>query len=531
MRKGIRLRLQTTITLLVCLVVALVLLCVYILYSIEVSRQTREGLEQRAVAIARTAAYTPIVYEALDGEADPREVQTYAEHVRQINGVEFVVVMNMQGIRLSHPDPAQIGKHFRGGDEVSALHGQETVSIADGSLGRSIRAFEPIYNANGKQVGAVAVGMSIGTLMTAISDNKWILYWGIALGALLGMIGAILLARKFKRLMFGMEPEQIARLLEERSAMLQSAKEGILSVDQRFQITLANAEASRLIGAAGDREGDERRFREFLRLLQMERALAGEPLKDVEIAANGHRLLVNVEPLQVNGQTEGAIATFRDMTEISRLMERLSGISMYADTLRAQTHEFMNKLHIMMGLLHMKQYDRLEEYVRSIVPSLQMEAGTVRQQIKDPVVAGFLIGKLSRARELHVRMTLKEDALLPESAEPQVAYELVTIVGNLLENAMEASRQSAEPEIELGFDYDDEELAVTVRDNGIGIPDELLEQMYEQGFSTKGPNRGVGLYLVRRSVDKLGGDIRVMSDEHQGTTFEFTIPYSIKRGD
>ena len=313
--------------------------------------------------------------------------------------------------------------------------------------------------------------------------------------------------------------------------MLQSAKEGILSVDSRFQITLANAEASRLIGAAGDSEADERRFREFLRSLQMERALTGEPLKDVEVAANGHMLLVNVEPIQVNGQTEGAIATFRDMTEISRLMERLSGISMYADTLRAQTHEFMNKLHIMMGLLHMKQYDRLETYIRSIVPSLQMEAGTVREQIKDPIVAGFLIGKLSRARELHVRMILKEDALLPEAADPQVAYELVTIVGNLLENAMESSRQSIEPVIELGFDYNDEELAITVNDNGIGIPDELVERMYEQGFSTKGHNRGVGLYLVRRSIAKLGGDIRVISYENSGTIFELTIPYSIKRGD
>ncbi len=531
MKKAIRLRLQTTITLLVCLVVAVALLCVYVLYSIEVSGQTRAALEQRAIAIARTVAYTPLVYEALDGQVDPRQVQTYAEHVRRTNGVEFVVVMNMQAIRLSHPDPAQIGKHFRGGDEVSALHGHESISIAVGSLGRSIRAFEPIFDVKGKQVGAVAVGVSIGTLLTAVNENKWILYWGIALGALLGTIGAVLLARQFKRLMFGMEPEQIARLLEERSAMLQSAKEGILSVDQRFQITLANAEASRLIGAAGDSDADERRFREFLRALQMERALAGEPLKDVEIATNGHTLLVNVEPIRVNGQTEGAIATFRDMTEISRLMERLSGISLYAETLRAQTHEFMNKLHIMMGLLHMKQYERLEDYLRTVVPNLQMEAGTVRQQIKDPVVAGFLIGKLSRARELQVRLTLRDDTLLPEAADPHVAHELVTIVGNLLENALEASRQATAPAIELGFDYNDEELAVTVSDNGTGIPAAVLERMYEQGFSTKGDDRGIGLYLVRRGVDKLGGDISVTSSEVEGTMFELTIPYFIKRGD
>ncbi|WP_411344084.1 DcuS/MalK family sensor histidine kinase [Paenibacillus sp. WLX1005] len=529
MKRSRRFRLQMTITLLVCLVVAVVLLSVYLMFSIEVSGHTRQAVEQRALAIARTVAYTPLVQDALDGQGDRTAVQTYAEQVRTSNDVEFVVVMNMQGLRLSHPDPAQIGKHFRGGDEVDALHGEETVSIADGSLGRSIRAFEPIRDAAGQQVGAVAVGVSIGSLTTAINENKWILYWGILLGGCLGTAGAILLARKIKKLMFGMEPEQIARLLEERSAMLQSAKEGILSVDRQSVITLTNAEAYRLLG--GGREDNERRFREFLRQLQMDKVLGGEPLKDVEIEINGYTLLVNVEPVMVGGQTEGAIATFRDMTEISMLMKRLSGISLYAEALRAQTHEFMNRLHIMMGLLHMKQYERLEDYLKSIVPSMQLEAGNVLQQVKDPVVAGFLIGKLSRARELGVRMQLRDDGVLPEAADPQVAHELVTIVGNLLENALEASRQAAEPAILLAFDYRDGILEITVSDNGQGIEPEVAARMYEQGYSTKGQDRGVGLYLVRRSLGTLGGSIEVIRPASGGTQFTIHIPYSIKRGD
>ncbi|WP_411348215.1 DcuS/MalK family sensor histidine kinase [Paenibacillus sp. WLX2291] len=531
MKRSRRFRLQMTITLLVCLVVAVVLLSVYLMFSIEVSGHTRQAVEQRALAIARTVAYTPLVQDALDGQGDRAAVQTYAEQVRTSNDVEFVVVMNMQGLRLSHPDPAQIGKHFRGGDEVDALHGEETVSIADGSLGRSIRAFEPIRDAAGQQVGAVAVGVSIGSLTTAINENKWILYWGILLGGCLGTAGAILLARKIKKLMFGMEPEQIARLLEERSAMLQSAKEGILSVDRQSVITLTNAEAYRLLGGGGGREDNERRFREFLRQLQMDKVLGGEPLKDVEIEINGYTLLVNVEPVMVGGQTEGAIATFRDMTEISMLMKRLSGISLYAEALRAQTHEFMNRLHIMMGLLHMKQYERLEDYLKSIVPSMQLEAGNVLQQVKDPVVAGFLIGKLSRARELGVRMQLRDDGVLLEAADPQVAHELVTIVGNLLENALEASRQAEEPAILLAFDYRDGILEITVSDTGQGIEPEVAARMYEQGYSTKGQDRGVGLYLVRRSLGTLGGSIEVVRPASGGTQFTIHIPYSIKRGD
>lgn len=521
---GRTLRLQTTITLMVCSVLVLVLITVYLLFNMKISNLTREDLEHKAVTIARTVSRTPIVLNALNGQADVGPVQEFAEEIRKLNGVEFVVVMDMRGIRLSHPDPAMVGGHFIGGDETAALSGRESVSIAKGTLGESVRAFSPIVD-DGKVIGAVAVGLSLNAVNSAVRQNRWIIYLGIVAGGVLGVSGAVLLAHRLKRMMFGMEPDEIAKLLEERSAMLQSAKEGIIAVDARGYITLINAEAKRLIGvteAGGNSD-------ELCPLLRMDTVLeTGKPLNDIEIEQEEMTLLANVVPVKVQGRIEGAIATFRDKTEIDVLMERLSGVSLYVEALRAQTHEFMNKLHVMAGLNHMRRYDRLEEYLNGTIRHFQSEAGMLVNQVKDPVMAGFLLGKLSRAREAGVKMSILEEGVLPECADAETAHELVTIVGNLLENALEAEPGADSKEISIGFSHESSRLTVTVSDNGAGIPGEIIKRIYEQGFSTKGKGRGIGLYLVMRSVRKLGGHLLCRSSQESGTEFIVRIPYEAK---
>lgn len=522
------LRLQTTITLMVCCVLAVVLFTVYFMFNTKISDITTENLEQKAVTIARTVSKTPTVISALNGKSDRTEVQAFAEDIRKLNGVQFVVVMDAEGFRLSHPDPRKIGQHFSGGDEVEALHGKEFVSIAEGTLGTSVRAFSPIFD-HDKLLGVVAVGLPIDTVKLAVQQNRWILYLGIVAGGGLGALGAVILARRLKKMMFGMEPQEISRFLEERSAMLQSAKEGIVAVDAAGKITLINAEAQRLINLSVVEGEDQGNLNTMLQIDKV--LLSGESLNDIAIDKEEVTLLANVVPVKVHGRIEGAIATFRDKTEIDVLMERLSGVSLYAEALRAQTHEFMNQLHVMVGLSHMGRYDRLQQYLSQILQHFQSEAGMLVKQVKDPVMAGFLLGKLSRARETGAQINILEDGILLECADPDTSHELVTIVGNLLENALEAVTEASNKEISLGFLYDNQELTVTVRDYGAGIPENVIKHMYEQGFSTKGKNRGIGLYLVMRSVNKLGGQLDCHSGEKFGTEFIVRIPYQLKMGD
>ncbi|WP_083886891.1 DcuS/MalK family sensor histidine kinase [Paenibacillus sonchi] len=521
--------LRTKVTIMVSAVVMLVMLVLYIIFRNQIIPQTRHALEDKATAIARTIALIPLVSEGLN-EGRSKEIQAYTSKITRRNDIMFVVVIDMHSIRYSHPDPSRIGKPFVGGGQKAALHGEESISEGEGLLGKSLRAFVPVYNNRGSQVGVVVVGLSMDRVHLLIRQNEWTIIAILLSGAVLGAAGAMVLARKIKQMMFGMEPADISKLLQERSAMLQSTREGIIAVDHAARISMINREAERLLGTAGiTGNGMTRHIADYWPELRLEQVLfSGEARQDQELELNGITLLVSSVPIQVNGRIAGAIATFRDKTELAVLAERLSGISVYADALRAGAHEYMNKLHVIMGMTHMGLFDELQEYISGTVSNYQNEIGSITRQIKDPVMAGFLLGKLSRAREAGIELQLAEDSYLPESADPQVIHQLITIVGNLLDNAMEALEGQHMKEIELSFQYERGRLICTVRDNGPGIPQPLREQIFVQGFSTKGEQRGMGLYLVRKSVEKLQGQLQMIPGPEPGTTFMADVPYAVK---
>ncbi|UHA74837.1 DcuS/MalK family sensor histidine kinase [Paenibacillus sp. 481] len=524
-----RISLQATIMLLVCSVVALALLVTGIMIEWQTARNTELLVEEKAKAVARTIATIPIMAEALSGGRTEEEIQRYADDIRVKTGMQYVVVMDMEGIRKSHPDPKQIGKPFVGGDEKVALAGSEHVSFGEGTLGKSLRAFKPIRTVYGTQVGVVAVGISLESVEHAVMKNRWIIYLGLVLGGITGIGGALILARKIKRVLFGLEPSAIAHLLEERNAMLQSAREGIVAVDHDFRITLINEEARRLFAKAGVKQYDVGHYVDDVVSGLLRRTLrTGESVLDAEFELQGLTVLANSVPICVQGTTVGIIATFRDKTELSQLAERLTGVRLYADALRAQAHEFMNKLHVILGLVHIGAYDRLEGYVSEVASRHQTEVGLIMRQVNDPVLAGFLLGKMSKARESGLTLVLSETSYLPEPNEPSLTHEFITIMGNLTDNAIEALIGIEHGQIIVDVQYMSGSLHLQMKDNGPGIPDHVRQHMFEKGFSTKGEDRGYGLFLLQRSVNQLGGQVKVDSLHGAGSTFTVSIPYPIK---
>lgn len=525
------LSLQTIVTLLVCGVVVLSLMVTNFLISDKIARTIQENQAEKASSIARTIASTPLINQALSGKRPESDIQVFANKIREATKMEFIVVMDMNGIRKSHPDPKKLGKPFIGGDEKPVLKGQESVSIAKGTLGMSLRSFTPVFTPEGKQVGAVAVGISLNNVQNAVSQGRTSIYLGIGVGVLVGIIGALILARKVRSILFGMEPFEIARLLEERSATLQSTKEGIVTVDQDSHITLANWEARRLFRQAGIKEDPiGKSVDEFIPNSRLRTVLeTGRPELDEEQDLNGITILVNRVPVRVNGKIVGAIATFRDKTELKLLSEQLTGVKMYADALRAQAHEFMNKLHVILGMTHLGFYDQLPQYISGIANQHQDEIGYIMKMIKDPVMAGFLLGKLSYARERGTELMISQESYLPEEEDPQVVHELITILGNLIDNAIDSVHASTDKRIKLLLAYEDGKLRVEVSDNGPGICPENQERIYVRGFSTKGIDRGTGLFLVQRSVHYLNGQIQLVSHEGEGTMFRVSVPYKRKR--
>lgn len=526
MRKG-RWSLQSVIIVLVCVVVTFSLLITDLLISSRIASETEKNQAKQARNVARMVAHSPLVIEAMSGKRDEKDIQTFANEMRKATNVYFIVVMDRNGIRKSHPDSKQIGLPFRGGDEGPVLKGKEHESTAQGSLGPSLRSFTPIKDAAGKQIGAVAVGISLANVEEAVNKSRTGIYIGTMIGLLIGVLGAVILARYIKKILLGLEPFAIAKLLEERSAMLQSVREGIVAVDQESNITLVNRAASKMFDKAGLPDNPiGLNIEQYMATTRLNDLLkTGKAELDEEQNLNGMTILTNRVPVIVGNKVVGAIATFRDKTEIQVLAEELTGVRIYADALRAQAHEFMNKLQVILGMVHTGYYEKVVEYINETFDHRNNEIGFVTKKIKDPVLAGFLIGKLSYARETGAELSISCEQPLPQPAVSDVTHELITIVGNLVDNASEALTNCPIKKIAVVFDYGDDILTIDVKDTGPGMSEELQDQIFNKGFSTNGENRGLGLYLVSQAVKKLEGELILSSKPGKGTVFTVYIPY------
>ncbi|MED4164766.1 sensor histidine kinase [Halalkalibacterium halodurans] len=523
-------KLSILITALVCLVVIVALIITDLLVSVATSERLQSNIEEKAIAISRTVAKAQWVIDGLENEEEEWRVQTYTTEIQSATDVLFIVVMDMEGIRKSHPNPEEIGKRFVGGDEVAALEGREHVSISTGTLGESLRAFTPIFNDHGEQLGAVAVGISLQEVNDVLADNHTSILKGSVIGIIVGIIGALIVASYIKRALLGLEPFEIAKILEERSAMLQSAREAIIAVDSKGTITLVNKSALNLFekaGMSGDPIG--KKVTEFMPTSRLEWVLkTRQPEFDEEQQMNGMTILVNRVPIIVNDEVVGAISTFRDLTEIKQQAKQLTGVKLYVEALRAQSHEFMNKLHVILGMVKTESYDELNDYIHQIVNHRSTELNHVIKRIKDSVLAGFILGKLSYAREKHITLDVQTKSVIPKASSEQMVHELITILGNLIDNALEAVIKAKEKTVLVQLEYSNERLHIRVQDTGPGIPDGEQGDIFKKGYSTKGENRGYGLYLVKQSVEKLGGAMEYES-RATGMTFYVDIPYKTRR--
>ena len=521
-------KLQTRITLLICIIITVVLLITEVIVSEKITSITMKNIEERAFNIAHIVAYSPLIINGLTNTSDVKNIQTFTQRITNSTKVEFIVVADMNGIRKSHPDATNINKKIVGNDFYDALKGSEYVSTAVGTLGKSLRVFVPIFDNSGKQIGIVIVGILLNNVEQTVEQSKNAIYFGIGFALLAGIIGALLLSRNIKKTMFGLEPLAIAKLLQEKSAMLKSIREGVIAINNQGYITLINSEAIRVLQKAGiyvnpiGEKVDE--FIPNTRLPQV--LLTGKTELDQEQDLNGIKILTNRIPIIVNDEIIGVISTFRDKTELIVIAEQLTGVKLYANALRTQTHEFMNKLQVILGMIHMEYYDQLSDYIKTIANKYQLDVGFVVRHFNDPVLAGFIFGKISFSREKNIEFIISKNSYVPAPKNPEITHELITIVGNLIDNAIEAvDNIKISRSISLDMVYNNEQLKIVISDNGIGITDDVIDKIFIKGFSTKGKNRGLGLSLVKYSIDKLNGTVDITSNKNEGTIFQIYLSY------
>lgn len=520
---------QTKITWLAFGVVLISLLSAIMVFTGYYVGNLEKEIGSRALAIARTLAQIEEIQENVGLTGGARVIQPIAEKTRLATNVEYVVVLDMEKIRFSHPSESFIGKGFSGGDEDLAFNDKEYISKAKGVLGPSVRAFVPVKTDEGTtQVGVVVVGILTPTLYQIIWGLRFEIFFPLLVGMIAGIFGSIYLARDIKRTLFDLEPREIARLLEERVAILQSMGDGIIAIDKEHRITIFNEIAQRLLNTQGDWIGKP--ILEAIPDSKLPQTISrGERTFNQERVVGKATILASRFPITVKDEIVGAVSLIRDKTEVHRLAEELTGVKQYIEALRVQSHEYLNKLHTIAGLLQLKKYEKAIDYVFALSEEQQELASFLNKNIKDYNVAGLLLGKYGRAKELQIDLSIDRKSLLEETLEPMDSTSLVIILGNLLENAMEAVLKMP-PErrkVWLSLEEKGNNLQIRVKDLGSGIPKELKEKIFTQGFSTKNKaNRGYGLPLIRKNIINLGGELILNSVEGQETEFIVNLPIS-----
>lgn len=522
------------------LVLQLAVIVVLVGVSFAVSfLRARGNLDQRAaqesLAIARAVASTPEIANAFGAPHPARIIDPIAERIRRATGAAFIVVANRQGIRYSHPDPAEIGKsllHDPGEPVTAVLAGQTQVAVQTGSLGRSMRAKVPLRDARGRIIGLV----SVGVLEKAVGEELIDELPGIAIPSLLvlalGTIGVLLLARRVRRQTFGLDPREIAALVEQREAMLHAVREGAITIDADGQVTLLNDEAKRLLGLDDSALG--RPLAEVVPDGRVREVLTGQVEGPDQVILAGDRVLVaNRMPVEVRGRSIGAVVTLRDRTELDALVGELNEARDLTDALRAQEHDFQHRLHVISGLIELGRHDDAVHEINRASRLHQELAGSLVDGSGDPTLAALLLGKASVASERGVE--LQVSAFHDVSDELGDVHSLATMLGNLIDNAIDsASQAGAGGHVDVSLVAENGRLVIRVHDSGAGINPALSEEIFRDGYTTKvarhgGRRRGLGLALVSQEVRRRGGQIAV--ENVDGALFTVTIPLRSRRAD
>lgn len=394
------------------------------------------------------------------------------------------------------------------------------------------RAFGYVKDTDDKIVGYVVTGYSDDVLKNSAIDSIIFLLIMTAFGLSVGILGAIYLARHVKKILFGLEPEAIAAMLQERNIILDSVREGVITIDDKGMITLVNIEAENLLKDASIVDTDVlvgKHIKDVLKNIQFDSILnEGKIITNAGVKLGDTLFIITSVPLMLNDKIIGAVFTFRKKSVVEELANQLTGFKNYSTALRAQTHEFMNKMHVIMGLIEMKAYDELKTFTKEVAYNRQSEVSYIVTRMKDITLAGFILGKISRSRELDIDFSLSDESELRNELEVPSVHDLVLIVGNIVENAFDAlANFDGERIVSLSILDFDKEIVITVEDSGPGMDEEALKNIFTRGYSSKGKGHGYGLYLVKQSIDNLEGSIDVESAEGEGTTFTVRLP--IKR--
>jgi two-component system CitB family sensor kinase len=520
-------RLSTKVVIMQVAILVVTMAAGFAVVQWNLKRQLYQQYEQRSLAVAQSLASQPAVVNAVVHGRPGGTAQRLAMAAKGKTGALFVVLTNARGIRYSHPNPAMIGKPVQDDPEPPSSEsfrtGQIWVGIQRGTLGVVAAGKVPLFF-RGKLSGEVSVGFAVGKVSQQIARDLPALAVYLLAVLAVGVLAALGLARRLKRQTFGLELGEIAALLQEREAMLHGIREGVLGYDRNERVILANDAARRLLQLPPDFLG--RPLRELLPAGRLGGIVRGEISgSDLVVLAGDRVLVANRMPIRHQRRHLGWVVTFHDQTESETLKRDLDEAIGLTEALRAQSHEFANRLHTLVGLVELGEYDEAIRFVTDTSQARDALAEQLKRAIRDPKLVALTLAKSSLADERGVQLRVASDCHV--DADITDITPVLTVAGNLIDNAIEATAQAGEPRwVELTLVSAGANLLIRVRDSGPGVPDDMREAIFTDGFTSKssptGARRGLGLALVRQITERRGGMVSVGCDG--GAVFTVVLP-------
>lgn len=520
---------QIFIAMLALITVMTVLLSVL---SIEVNIiNEKKGMDQNLQNIARAIAQSSDVEENISNKNYDYESFSHLDTLKNsLSNIDVISVIDSENIRKYHTNQWLIGTKYDGTMPDFKNNSSLYVTNDKGPSGLQRRAYAQIYDENGNPSGFVITGMLEKNYDKIILNTIVFHLFAALIIILCAFFISKKLSKKIKSWLNGYEPDTFNTMFNIREDILESLEEGVVAVDSNENILYINSAARNMMNIKDDDISNKKitdissklSIKKILENKDKETGITIHPSKDSDI-------LADKIPVISDSHIIGALCLMRDRTEYRKIMEDLSGVRYLVESMRANNHDFTNKLHVILGLIQMGKIDEASEYITNITSIQQALIHNIMENIEEPSVAALLIGKYARATELNIKFNLNPESKYNKGDISIVPEDIVTIIGNLLENSMDSLNEKSDnyKELSIGIFTQPHAMMITVDDTGMGISKENMEHIFENGFSTKGnsqkENRGNGLYLINKLVKKYNGNINVESEIGEGTSFTIEL--------
>lgn len=526
-----KISLQTKVLSLISILLLLIIILLAVIFSYMQALETERHVEQLAQQAARSISLMPEIITIVEKNEKSQKVHSIAARLKEQIDAEDVIIENRKEIVYSYSAPDLIGeKNFDYISFRALVFGGSYTMEAPSHNGPSLLGVVPIYADNGnynKVLGVVIVKFLKKDIYNSIYKQiKSIALFSLVV-LMVGIIGGIFLTKSIRKDTLGLEPHEISSLYRERNAIILSIKEGVIAFNQQGKLTLINHSASKMLNLTEADIGQD--IEEIIPDMNMMELLkSGKALTDIEISINGTNFIFSIIPIIENDSIVGGVASFKDKTELKKIMDTLSEVKDYSEGLRAQTHEFANKLYLLSGLLQLGRHKEAYEYIQQESKIHHTQNQILFSQIRDTNIQAILLGKIGKASELKIQFEIDQESSIDTLPPHITVSDLVTMIGNIIDNAFDAVRNEQMKQVTFNITDIGNDIIIEVIDYGKGIPDDKFDSLFIKGYSSKGKNRGYGLFNVKDVVTRLEGTIEVSPNQGKGTIFTIYLPKKYK---